>query len=129
MMRRVLVLENDPDVLDIIKEILSFEGYHTKGITCTDDIFQPLTDYKPDIVLVDYVFDGINGGEICHQIKNSSSTSKLPVILLSSYPRILKPLAYYGCDAFIAKPFDLPDLTSQVEHLLQSVPLNHHYLD
>jgi len=117
-MKKVLILDNDPDVLDVIQEILSYEGYETKGLTDTDNIFEPLSEYKPDIVLIDYILDGINGGELCHQIKTSSDTASLPVILLSAYPRVLKSLGFYGCDAFIAKPFDMTELTDRVQQLL-----------
>jgi CheY-like chemotaxis protein len=127
-MKKVLILDNDPDVLDVIQEILTYEGYEIKGLTDTENIFKPLDEYKPDIVLIDYILNGINGGEICHQIKTSPATAGLPVILLSAYPRVLQSLGTYGCDAFIAKPFNLLDLTHQIHQLLdQSVSSTHTY--
>lgn len=119
-MKKVLIVDNDPDVLDALQDILNYEGYEIKGITHTDDIFSLVAQYNPDIILLDYILNGINGGELCHQIKASPATTKLPVILLSAYPRILKSLDYYGCDAFIAKPFDMSDLTGCVQQLLST---------
>ncbi len=119
-MKKVLILDNDPAVLDAIQEILNYAGYHSKGIIYTDNIFKPVDEFKPDIVLIDYILNDINGGEMCHQIKTNPLTAALPVILLSAYPRVLKSLGYYGCDAFLAKPFNMSDLTDNIRHLLST---------
>jgi two-component system CheB/CheR fusion protein len=66
----------------------------------------------------DYILDGINGREICHQIKANPATCFLPVVIISAYPKVLLSLGTYGCDKFIAKPFDLNYLTSSINELL-----------
>lgn len=126
-MKKVLIVDNDPGALDVIQEILNYEGYESMGILDTENIFVPVNEYKPDIILIDYILNGINGGELCHQIKSNPATSSLPVILLSAHSRILNSLGYYGCDAFIAKPFDISELTSSVQHLIGSGPSNYIY--
>lgn len=114
MIKRVLILDNDPDVLDAMQEVLNYSGFEVKAIEETNDIFSVIDGFQPDVVLVDYILNGINGGEICHLIKSNPKTSHLPVIILSAYPRVINSLGFYGCDSFIAKPFELDDLVNQV---------------
>src|SRR5579872_7352715 len=116
-MKRVLILDNDSDVLEIMQEALTYEGLH---VTCADeanDILQLINRHKPDLLMVDYLLDGINGGELCHQVKANPQTHDLPVIIMSAYPRVLLSLGTYGSDDFIAKPFDLDDIVARIKKL------------
>lgn len=119
-MKKILLIDNDKDVLDVMQEALIYEGFEVKSIEETRDIFTEIESYRPNVVIVDYLLNGINGGEICHQIKKNEKTSRLPVVLISGYPKVLHSLRDYGCDEFIAKPFDLEDLTTRIRRLLDS---------
>lgn len=114
-MRKILVIDNDEAVLDVLNEALSYDDFEVKTTPNADDIFRILDEFKPDLLLIDYILSGINGGEICHQVKSQPQTSNLPVIIISAYPRVLLSLGTYGCDKFVAKPFDLYDLTAQIK--------------
>src|SRR3569833_1456983 len=116
-MKRVLILDNDESVLDVMQEALNYEGFNIKCLERSDNIFPEISDYKPDVVILDYILNGVNGGEICHQIKVNAKTSELPVILVSAYPRVLQSLGSYGCDDFIPKPFDLDDFVGLIRNL------------
>ncbi|MFD2148508.1 response regulator [Mucilaginibacter antarcticus] len=116
--KRVLIVDDDNDILDVMKEALSYEGYEVRAITGTNDIFPDIIQRRPDLILMDYLLAGINGGELCHQIKNNSSTQAIPVIIMSAHPRVINSLGTYGCDAFIAKPFDLDDVTENIHRLI-----------
>jgi CheY-like chemotaxis protein len=114
--KSILVVDDDQDVLAMLEEVLLYEDFKVKGVQQTHDIFGAITDYKPDLVLMDYILSGINGGELCHQIKTNPQTADLPVILISAYPKVLESLGRYGCDAFIAKPFNISDLISGINN-------------
>ncbi|MBS1524913.1 MAG: response regulator [Bacteroidetes bacterium] len=116
-MEKVLLLDNDEAVLDVMQEALTFAGFNVRCIEQTSDIFPEIEDYHPDVVVFDYLLNGVNGGEICHQIKGNKRTSALPVIIVSAYPKVLRSLGSYGCDDFIPKPFDLDDLTARIKRL------------
>jgi DNA-binding response OmpR family regulator len=113
-MKRILIVDNDPSILDVMEEILIYEGFEVQSYTDTENIFGCIESCKPDLVLMDYILDGINGGELCAQIKKDPSTSNLPVILMSAYSKVLLSLGNYGCDEFIAKPFDIQELVSKI---------------
>ena len=117
-MKKVLILDNDEGVLDVMNEALNYEGFDVKAIEATDNIFSAIGGFDPDLVILDYILSGINGGEICHQIKANPTTTNLPVIIMSAYPRVIKSLGYYGCDDFIAKSFDLNDIVERIKELI-----------
>lgn len=118
IMKKVLLLDNDEGVLDVMQEALSYEGFQIKAIDSTDNIFPVIDGFDPDLIILDYILSGVNGGEICHQIKANPKTTDLPVIIMSAYPRVIRSLGYYGCDDFIAKPFDLDDIVERIKNLI-----------
>ena len=122
--KKVLVIDDDEAVLDVMKEALTYEGFEVKIADKADDVQAMINTYQPDLLLIDYILKGINGGEICHQVKDNGREKKLPVIIVSAYPKVLTSLGDYGCDKFIAKPFDLDDLVGCIKSVLQG-NLNH----
>lgn len=119
MQQKVLVIDNDPDILDVMSEALTYEGFEVITVAETDNIIRLVNECKPNLVIIDYLLNGINGGELCHEIKSTRQTGTLPVILFSAYPKVLQSLGYYGCNAFIPKPFNLSTLVDHVNTLIQ----------
>jgi two-component system response regulator VicR len=117
-MKRVLILENDADLLYIMQEALYYEGFHVTCITEVSDIFHLVDTYKPDLLMIDYLLPGTDGGELCKRLKKNSATRHLPVIINSVYPRRQMSLGINDCDDFIAKPFDLDDMVNRIKKLL-----------
>ena len=118
MLKKVLVLDNDQRILDVMQEALNYEGFDVDVYDGTDDILKLIKKCKPDLLIVDYILNGINGGELCRSVKNCSITKNLPVIIFSAYPKVLQSLGFYGCNAFISKPFDLSELIDKVTDLV-----------
>jgi len=116
-MKRVLVVDNDPDVLDIMQEALSYEGFQVSCANGENNIFHLIDRYRPDLLMIDYLLDGIDGGELCKQVKEKRKTHNLPVIIMSAYPRSRMSPGAYNCDDFIAKPFDLDDIAGRIKKL------------
>jgi len=115
--KKILMIDNDPDILEVMQEALSYEGFDVKVVSDTSDIVSLVRELQPDLLLIDYLLNGVNGGELCHQLKADHNTCAMPVIIISAYQRVFKSLDYYGCNAFIPKPFDLYDLIDQINAL------------
>jgi DNA-binding response OmpR family regulator len=115
-----LIIDDDEAVLDVMAEALQYEGFDVKTSGKADGIAGIIRVYQPDLLLIDYLLSGINGGEICHQLKIDVNTSQLPVIIISAYPKVLLSLGDYGCDKFIAKPFDLDYLIESIKAVLSA---------
>jgi CheY-like chemotaxis protein len=122
-MKKILIIDNDADVLDMIQEVLNYAGYEVVIKEGTDDIVALITEQKPDLVLIDFILNGVNGGEYCHRIKANPQTSSLPVIIMTAYSKVLLSLGDYGCNGYLAKPFDLDELINQVNRLLAAPQL------
>jgi CheY-like chemotaxis protein len=118
MVKRILIVDNDSDVLEVLEEVFAYDGIEVKTLQSANDIFNEIAAYNPHVIILDYILDGINGGEICHQIKVNPATCNIPVIIVSAYAKVINSLGYYGCDAFIAKPFDIYDIVNTVNQLI-----------
>jgi len=124
MTKRILLIDDDTDILEILEELLTSAGFHVTILTKTEDVFGSIALHRPDLVLVDYLLNGINGGEVCAQIKKNEQTRHIPVILMTAYPRVLLSLGTYCCDEYIEKPFDLDHLVKRIEfHLTYPIKL------
>lgn len=120
MTKTILIVDDQNDILDVLKEALEGEGYNVIALSYTEDITSSVKQFNPDLVMLDFLLAGINGGEHCHFLKTDPMTMHIPVVMMSGYPRVLESLGNYGADAFIAKPFGLDDITSTVKYLLEA---------
>lgn len=118
--KHLLILDDNEDILEVLKELFLDEGYQVTGLAASENIITTVQETNPDLIITDYILNGINGGEYCHQIKTNPSTAHIPVIILSAYPMVLDSLGNYGADAIVPKPFDVQQLSNLVKNLLQS---------
>jgi DNA-binding response OmpR family regulator len=118
MAKRIIVLDDNQDILDIVHETLTYEQFDVQGTSQSNEVIPMIKAFKPDIVILDYRVSGLNGGELCRQIKSHPEFGNLPVIIFSAYIRHNDELFAYGCDAIINKPFDLTELVEKVNNLL-----------
>ena len=107
--KHILVVDDDPDILDIVWVILSDEGYRVQ--TCLNGAcLQHMESDPPDLILLDILLQGENGRELCRQIKEREQTKNIPVILFSAHVTASSSSKTCGADAFLAKPFRIREL-------------------
>ncbi|WP_448698408.1 two-component system response regulator [Mucilaginibacter sp. AW1-3] len=123
MPKRLLLIDDDAEVLNIMQEALVYEGFEVKILENTRNVFQVIADYQPDLIMIDYILDDINGGETCHEIKVNPATSHIPVVIVSAYSKVILSLGNYRSDAFLAKPFGLDELVKLVGRMLETPTL------
>lgn len=109
MKKRILVIENDRDILEMIALLLDEEGYETGLFSNEKNIFEHITEFKPDAILLDIVKPTVEGTELCRQIKDAEQTSHIPVIVLSTHHQIQK-VKEVCADEVVPKPFDVDAL-------------------
>ncbi len=118
MNHKILVLDDDPDILEIISYILVGQGYQVATLADGEDIFATIQCFHPDLVLMDVMLGKMDGRLICRAIKSKIETEKLPVILISASHDLAQSLHQAGApNDFIAKPFN-------IDHLIRKVALN-----
>jgi CheY-like chemotaxis protein len=113
--KKILIVDDEPDIRDILQIILEEEGYLTQ--TAADGgALDDLLGFQPDLVLLDVFLSGVDGRAICRQLKSHSSTQHIPVVLLSAQGKAAATLAESGADAFLAKPFEMGVLLTTIHH-------------
>ena len=117
MREKILILDDDHDILEILSLILSDSGYQIKTLSCGETVFENIAAFQPNLVLMDVMLADMDGRLICKSIKENHLTSFLPVILISGTHNLADALNQPGApNDFIAKPFD-------IDHLLHRIRL------
>ena len=117
MLKRILILDDNQDILDVVKEALLYERFEVTITSETENIIEAIQAYKPDLVMLDYKLSGLRGDDICREIKAHHQLNNIPVIICSAYLN-KNDLLTCGCDAIISKPFGLEELVNTVNGLL-----------
>ena len=103
----VLVVDDDEDMLIMMQHLLMAEGYVPLISPNAQNAMEIVHWRSPAMVLLDLRMIGVDGGDICQQIKSDPATSYIPVIILSANHNIETIAKECGADAFLAKPFSI----------------------
>jgi DNA-binding response OmpR family regulator len=119
-MNRLLLADDSVTMQRLVELILADEGFEIKATTNGDEAFAALSSFKPDIVLADVEMPKINGYQLCKRIKQDSSTSNIPVILLAgAFEPFDEVLAQQvKANDFIIKPFESQELLNKIRTAL-----------
>jgi DNA-binding response OmpR family regulator len=107
MKKKILVIEDEPIIAEMICILLEIEGYKVISLSDEESIKDELNHKQVDLVLLDLNLVGYNGASICEYIKNNSDLKHIPVILVSANHNIEKIKEECGADDLIKKPFEL----------------------
>jgi len=118
MKKRILVVENNKDILELISFVLDQAGYEFSLFTSETGIFDHIAEFQPDVILLDIIKPTIYGSELCKQIKDTYSTHHIPVIVLSTHPHIQK-VKDVCADEIVEKPFDIDGLLDAISASLK----------
>ena len=120
MSAKILVADESPTIHKIVAMAFEDEGITVEGISRGEHVMEYMVEYQPDIVLADIHLPGIDGYELCRQIKNFSSFGGVRVILLTSdFEDIDKmELDVSQADDFISKPFKTEEILKKVKSQL-----------
>ena len=120
-MSRILIIDDEPDVRDIIGYNLSKEGYDVD--TADDGLtgLRKVSEFKPDLIILDMMMPGMDGVEVCHNIRNESKYNHIVICFLSARNEDYSQVAGLesGADDYLAKPVSPRVLVSKVKSLLR----------
>lgn len=118
-MKKILVVDDDDDVLETIQLILEIGGYDIEPLNNAELIFDYIKDFKPDLILLDVVLGKIDGRVLCSQIKSHPETKLIPILMMSGLYD-LKEVEDLDCapDDFMPKPFKMDILLEKIEKLV-----------
>src|SRR5690348_13661788 len=110
MAKRVLVIDDNPHILEAIELILSSENYEVSVLLKGEEALERAKQFAPDIIILDLLLSGKDGREITQELKKNKKTASIPVIIISAHPTAQKAAEEAGASAFLAKPFDVSTL-------------------
>ena len=117
---RLLVVDDDKDIVNLISDILEDEGFEIDRAYTGDSALQKIISKNYDLIILDIMLPGIDGVEICKKVRDKIGT---PIILLTAKNNSMdKVLGFeFGADDYITKPFDNYELVARVKaHLRRS---------
>lgn len=118
---RVLIVEDEKDIADLLEINLSKEGYEVHVAASGEDGLARAGELMPDIVLLDLMLPGIDGMEVCANLKQNDKTRHIPVIMLTAKADesdIVSGLEV-GADDYITKPFSTKVLIAHIRALVR----------
>ena len=115
--RRILVVDDDPDVRMLFKVILESGGYQVSEARHGVGALILIRESIPDLVITDMLMPAMDGRELIARLRAETRTADLPILAVSGYPGAIE--AVTGADAVLKKPIDRADLLATVESLIE----------
>lgn len=103
---KLLIVDDDDSILDALKLVLDNAGFETKLIQDGRETLEAVKEYRPDMILLDVLMSGVDGKELCKQLKGNPATATIPLIMISAHPSAKQHVLDCGADTFLAKPFN-----------------------
>lgn len=118
MSKKILIVDDDPDILDALQFMLEEEGYQVRATEKGDYAEQLPKDSTelPDLIILDVLLSGKDGRTIAQKLKSDQKTKQIPIIMISAHPTAEDSARRCGADDFLAKPFDIQILLDKVKN-------------
>ena len=118
--KTIMVVDDNPDIITIVKTILEGKGYTVLSATSGIELLNLLKNQKPDLIILDIMMPEMDGLEVLSRLKAVSETATIPVILLTAKVQYEDVLGGYklGADYYITKPFTSTQLVNGINLLL-----------
>jgi two-component system, chemotaxis family, chemotaxis protein CheY len=114
----VLVVDDDPDILEALSEILEAEGFEVRRAKNGLEALDRLGPLAPDLVLLDLMMPVMDGWEFAQKMRQAGDYAKVPIIVLSADRNVGSKAKEIGAVGHLAKPFELNDLLEMVRTYL-----------
>lgn len=116
---KILVVDDDSGIGEMLKTLLEYYGYEVTVTAKPEDTEKLIVEKQIDLVMLDMLISGVNGTDVCRSIRNNPETFETPVIMMSALHDAGIKCREAGADDFIAKPFEMEDLTLKIREVLE----------
>ncbi len=120
--RKVLIVDDDTEIVELIVNILEKDGrFETKTASSGYEAGIVTQQFRPEIILLDYMLPDVNGNIVCQTIKKNPEFENIKIIIVSGVVKQdeIAQLLKSGAEDFIKKPFDVDELTAKITAVLQ----------
>lgn len=122
MKRRILVVEDERDIADLVKLVLETRDYEVQTVLDPREAFRKVREYRPDAILLDLLMPNIDGWQVFKQIRKDPEFSKVPIAILTAKSAgfdEMVGLHVMKADAYITKPFGKQELLDKTDELFK----------
>jgi DNA-binding response OmpR family regulator len=112
--KKILVVDDEPDILEFVQAILEDEGYMVATTSKGEYVETLHNGGLPDLIVLDVLLSGKDGRAIARQLKSQENTKRIPIIMFSAHPSAEQTALEAGADDFIAKPFEIDNLLEKI---------------
>ena len=120
MAQTILVVDDDPAMLDFLKQRLAPEGFAVSTALTGEDGVRQATTLQPDLILLDLRMPLAGGVEVCKTLRSNPKTERIPILVVTGVlsPSELEQSMTSGADDFVSKPIDMADLLIRIHAML-----------
>lgn len=116
-----MVLDDSDELLEMFSILFKKNQLDCATANCIDSLYKQLQTNLPDLVLMDVRLNGVDGREICKDLKTRNAFKSIPIILMSSSPNKLNDYKKFNADGALEKPFEMTHLLAKIDDLLHSL--------
>ena len=115
---KILIIEDDEPIADLLSYGLMMEGFHTRIETTGSSGLSAIAIYKPNLLLLDWMLPDCSGLDICKQV---TTTYNIPILMITAKSDITDKVIglEYGADDYITKPFDLREVVARIRTIFR----------
>ena len=121
MPSRVLIVEDEPDIRELVVHHLKREGYQVSAASSGEEALRQVQAAPPDLVILDLMMPAMDGLEVCRRLRQDPATASLPIVMLTAkgdeVDRVLG--LEIGADDYVVKPFSPKELLARVRAVLR----------
>lgn len=121
-LKRVLIVDDEPEIVSLLSDMLEGDGrFEVRSASTGYDAGLETERFKPHLIVLDYMLPDINGNIVCQRVRENDQNGDTRVLCVSGVVELeeVEKLKLAGADDFLKKPFELRELVSRIEHLLQ----------
>jgi excisionase family DNA binding protein len=118
--KRVMIVDDDPDALALIENILTDEGFELIKVSNATEVGLKAAQLSPDLILLDFLMPEINGFEVCKALRENELTRNTPIMAVTCLTKEqdIERVFECGADEYLAKPFKVEQLLEKARELL-----------
>ena len=119
--QRILVVEDESDLLDAVVFTLKKEGMKPVGAATGEEALRLVEEKRPDLVLLDLMLPGMDGLEVCRRLRSSEDTARIPIIMVTAKAEETDAVIGLGvgADDYVRKPFGLKEIAARIRAVLR----------
>lgn len=122
-MERVLIVDDDPDIVRLVSYNLTHAGYEVQTATTGRKALELIQQHPPDLIVLDLMLPDVDGMEVCRSLRQQAPSRRIPIVMLTARGEEIDRVVGFelGADDYVAKPFSPRELVLRIKSILRRV--------